>query len=520
MKTIFEKDGLPFYPFGGQCMNSSAINPTDRDVFWKALEKIQGNTAEIPIFWENIEPQEGVFDFSVVGEIIKEARAYDKKLILLWFGTWKNGMMKYVPVWVKNNADRFKRMTRHDGIQINNLSPCCGENLNADRKAFSELMKFIRKEDKDSHTVIAVQVENECGTLGYCCRDYSFAGNEQIQSNVPDFIVEKLKSSPNKNITKIWRENGSPAHGNWKELFGNWADEYFAAYTISTFVNEVAKAGKEIYNIPMIVNVWMDGIGFDIPGVDYPAGGPVSKNLDIWKWCATSIDVIGPDVYIGSPARFDKACAIYKREDNPLFIPESDCRRNLKNWINMFSAIGTYRAIGYFAFGIEHILLNDRSERPEYKDFIGSFKSLASIAVLLTKEYEVFTVREEFGMINQYIDAGNYRVMVDYTYGRTDYVHRLPGYEKENGHGLIIHTKPDEFYIVGGGYTVYFTPKHTEIPFSNIKLPSTYNYRLVEEGFFDKDGAWTTTRLRTGDESDAGIWVYSDSLTVHVVLGE
>lgn len=519
MQTIFQNNGLPYFPFGGQCMNSSVINPADRAVFWKALAAIHGNTAEIPVFWETVEPEENKFDFTLVGEVIREAREQKKKLILAWFGTWKNGMMKYVPGWVKDDPGRFRRMVRHDGSRIANLSPCCQENLDADKKAFCELMKFLCREDENEHTVLAVQVENECGTIGYCCRDYSAAANEHFQSNVPEFLVDRLRSNPDTAVSRVWRENGGLADGSWTALFGKWDEEYFAAYTVASYVNEIAGAGKKIYPLPMLVNVWLDGIGFDIPGTDYPAGGPVSKNLDIWKWCAPAIDVIGPDIYIGSPALYDKACAAYKRPDNLLFIPESDCRRGLKNWMNMFSAIGTYRAIGYFAFGIEHILLGDGSERPEYQDFIGSFRSLASVAALLQQEHEVYSVRQEFAMENQYIDAGNYRIMVDFTYGRTDFTHRLPGYAKEEGHGLIIHTKPDEFYVTGGGYTAYFTPKHADIPFSNIKLPSTYNYRAVEEGFFDRDGNWKILRLRTGDESDAGIWVYPDAPAVHVILG-
>ncbi len=520
MQTIFKNGDKPYFAFGGQCMNSSAINPSDRAMFWKALETIQGNTAEIPIFWETIEPLEGEFDFTLVGEILQEAREQNKKLILVWFGTWKNGMMKYVPLWVKNNTERFKRMIRHDGAPIANLSPNCHENLNGDKKAFCELMRYIRKEDKDFQTVLAVQVENECGTLGYCCRDYSEEGNAQFQNQVPDFIVQKLQNEKDTDISRVWSKMGSPTVGNWTEMFGKWDEEYFAAYSVATYVNEIAKAGKEIYPIPMIVNVWLDKIGFDLPGVDYPAGGPVSKNLDLWKWCTDSIDVIGPDIYLGSPSLYDQACATYKRKDNALFIPESDCRRHLNNWINMFSAIGTYRAIGYFAFGIEHILLQDGTERQEFKEFIGSFRSLASITPLLLKNQEIYTVRQDFGMENQYIEGKNHRIMVDFTYGRTDYVHRLPGYEKECGHGLIIQTAPEEFYITGSGYTVYIIPKHTKIPYSNIKLASTHNYRLVEEGYYGNDDNWKCTRIRTGDESDAGIWIYSDTPAVRVVLGE
>ena len=33
----------------------------------------------------------------------------DMRLVLLWFGTWKNSMSSYAPAWVKRDAARFPR---------------------------------------------------------------------------------------------------------------------------------------------------------------------------------------------------------------------------------------------------------------------------------------------------------------------------------------------------------------------------------------------------------------------------
>ena len=40
--------------------------------------------------WAMMEPEEGKFDFTLVDALIKQADKYKKKLILLWFGLWKN----------------------------------------------------------------------------------------------------------------------------------------------------------------------------------------------------------------------------------------------------------------------------------------------------------------------------------------------------------------------------------------------------------------------------------------------
>lgn len=97
MGTIFKKGGKPFFPLGGQSMNSTPWQKEDREVFWRALELMRGNTAELPISWGDIEKREGQYDFSMVGILLQEARERKASLIFLWFGAWKNGLMRYAP---------------------------------------------------------------------------------------------------------------------------------------------------------------------------------------------------------------------------------------------------------------------------------------------------------------------------------------------------------------------------------------------------------------------------------------
>jgi len=42
-----------------------------------------------------------VFDFSVVDTLLSQAREHRVRLVLLWFGTWKNGSAHYMPLWMK-----------------------------------------------------------------------------------------------------------------------------------------------------------------------------------------------------------------------------------------------------------------------------------------------------------------------------------------------------------------------------------------------------------------------------------
>lgn len=93
-------DGQPYLILGGQINNSSSWPATMPDV-WPTIEGMHANTVEAPVYWEQLEPQPGQFDFSTVDMLVNQSRQHHVHLVLLWFGTWKNGEMHYVPEWIK-----------------------------------------------------------------------------------------------------------------------------------------------------------------------------------------------------------------------------------------------------------------------------------------------------------------------------------------------------------------------------------------------------------------------------------
>jgi beta-galactosidase GanA len=97
----------PFIINGGELGNSSASSSSYMAPVWPKLQKMNLNTVLAPVYWELMEPKEGVFDFSLVDDLIKNARLHKLKLVLLWFGTWKNSMSCYAPEWVKTAQSRF-----------------------------------------------------------------------------------------------------------------------------------------------------------------------------------------------------------------------------------------------------------------------------------------------------------------------------------------------------------------------------------------------------------------------------
>ena len=109
-------DGKPFLMLGAQMNNSSAW-PATMPAVWETMEKLGVNTVEAPVYWETLEPAEGHFDFAQVDMLLTQARAHKKRLVLLWFGTWKNGSPGYVPDWMKQDEHRFPLARRQDGTR-------------------------------------------------------------------------------------------------------------------------------------------------------------------------------------------------------------------------------------------------------------------------------------------------------------------------------------------------------------------------------------------------------------------
>jgi beta-galactosidase GanA len=529
IQRVFSVDGKPFFPLGGQVHNSSSYMPGGLERAWQALAAIHANTAEIPVYWEQVEPEEGHFDFNSVDAMLTGARAHGLRLILLWFGTWKNGTMKYAPGWVKRNQHRFWRVIAPGGNPLSVLSSHCEATCAADRQAFCALMSHLHQYDAEG-TVIAIQIENEPGTIG-SDRDYGPEPEQAFTGAVPPRLIRAMEAAPESPITAIWRRHGALTNASWPEMFGREANELFASWRIARNIDNMAKAGKEIHPIPMYVNAWLREAGWRVPGLTYPSGGPTSNVLDLWKWATPNVDLIAPDIYISSARGYADACAIYARPDNPLFIPESG--RDEANALNMFRAIGNYHAVGYATFGVESLVEADGTPRLEAQPLIESFRSVAAVLPLLLAYQgtgNVHAVVQDEFMAEQFLDLGDYLGLVRFANAESsstwrDYRHD-PGTSSERGRGFVVQTGPDEFYCAGIGFRLLLKKKSSpgrmlaSTQTSDFLASRLLNYLLVEEGRFNADGSWQVERRRSGDESDFGLWVTRDSGVVHAILAD
>lgn len=529
IKRVFQVDGKPFFPLGGQVHNSSGYNLAELETAWKALEAMDANTVEIPVYWCQVEPEEGQFDFSVLDDLLQGAREHGVKLMLLWFGTWKNGQIEYAPNWVKGNPQRFRRVIGPAGFPLGVLSSECRANFEADRRAFSALMQAIRDKDAEEKTIIAVQVENEPGILG-SDRDYSPEATATFHSPVPQELVSQVAQHAETPVHRAWQAAGARERGNWPELFGPHAGEFMTAWQIAQYIDGVAAAGQAVYPVPMTINVWLGEGGRRLAG-EYPSGGAVAKVLDIYKWFTPHIDIIAPDIYAASSAGYRFECEAYGRADNPLFVPESGSRGS--NARNMFYALGEYNAIGYFAFGIESMLDADGNLRPESAPVAASFRAARKAIPLLLKYQgtgRVHAVVQEEHAADQYLDLGGYIGWVRYMdsdmpYPRGYLTPRPPNREAiERARGLVIQADDHEFYLAGGPFRVLFKRKPapdaelTPQEAARLLTEELPDFYLVEEGYLDDDGTWHAEHWRNGDEVTGGVWVDFRSGLVRVVL--
>lgn len=474
-------DGRPFIILGGELHNSSSSNLAHLEPAWARLKAMHLNTVLAAVSWQLVEPEEGKFDFSLVDGLLEDAREHDLRLVLLWFGSWKNGLSHYAPLWVKEDAVRFPRVRLNDGKATETLSPLSPESRKADARAFAALMAHLNKVDATAGTVIMIQVENEVGILG-AARDKSEIATTKFNEPVPKELIAGLKKHKGElqpEMAEQWGLTGFREKGSWKELFGEnpYADEAFMAWHYAQYLNAVAAAGKVAYDIPMFVNAWIVQPEDKKPG-DYPAGGPQSRVLDIWRIGAPDIDLKCPDIYLQD---FPEITGMYHHSWNPLFIPESFSGVN--GAANAFYAIGKHNGIGYSPFGIDN-WVEDPGETPLAKAYevldqltpsIASAQAEGRIAAFwLTADYNPQTVT-----------LGGYRLEAALPYNR-----RTGQLTAEKGYGLVIWKGGNEFIVAGSNMNVVFVPDSPG--------PKMAGFDAVFEGEY-VEGKWTAGRVLNGD---------------------
>jgi len=458
-------DQRPFLVLGGELGNSSASSVEYMRPYWEHLRQMHLNTVIAPVYWELLEPEENRFDFTLVDSLVGAARGHELKLVLLWFGTWKNSMSCYTPGWMKTNPRRFPRTADSSGRSQEIFSAFGKETLEADKKAFAALMRHIREVDASKKTVIMVQVENEIGMLS-TAREISGKADALYKGRIPEALAAHLKKN-----------------GTWEEVFGKsiQTEEIFQAWYYARYVNEVAVAGKKEYPLPMYVNAALPRPGA-LPG-KYPSAGPLPHLMDIWQAAAPAIDVLSPDFYNPDTRYW---CDLYVRDQNPLFIPEMRFEPSVA--AKVFLVVGHYKGFGFSPFSIE-------SPSDASLPLSRSYDVLRQLAPMITGRKWLAMDGFLFDHIRQSdtIRMGGYTIVVSHynilpwAAERRDPVWGSTG-------GMIIQTAADEFYVAGTGFVATFSSADPE-KVTNI---------LSADEVTITDGREETGRRMNGDQDHQG----------------
>lgn len=490
-------DGKPFFILGAQIHNSSSW-PVMLPNAMRLATDLHVNTVEAPVYWEALEQQPGVFDFSSVDALIEQAREHRLRLVLLWFGSFKT-CCSYTPEYIRADSLHYPRIRTANDDPTSELSPYYPQNLNADKRAFAALLRHLKQTDSTERTVIMVQVQNEPGTLD-TARDHSPEANRLFAGPLPKELVQALHKKP----------------GTWTDVFGNDAEESFSAWGIARYIDAIAAAGKAEYPLPMYVNTWIGTPDSAMrPGFDYPSGGSTFNVLSIWKIAAPSIDLAAPDIYLSSSEMYRGVLRQFHRADNPLLIPETigfgpggddDSSRFL------LYALGE-QAIGYSPFGLDSLPPDAFTSHPapSLEGLSSSYRLLGSMNQKLASLLfagAVQTAVQEPSHPTALLDFGKWKAVV--VFGS-----RRPSADASAAHlpgrVLVAPLAPDEFLVCGFNSRVTFTLSYP--------APHERGQNLrVEEGSYDAD-TWKVARWLNGDETFTGIQLPQAGDIVHVKLG-
>ncbi|HUZ59945.1 MAG TPA: DUF5597 domain-containing protein [Hanamia sp.] len=488
-------DGKPFFILGGQAHNSSDW-PCMLPHVWTAIGAMHANTLEVPIYWEQVEPEEGKFDFSLIDTLLIQARQHKLHLVLLWFATWKNGSNHYMPLWMKNNSGKYPNIIGKDGKPVDSPSPNYKATLDADKMAFAAVMRYLKNADQQ-HTIIMMQVENESGAWG-SERDYSPAAQKLFEEDVPEAL---LKPSLLKALNV-----SEGAKGSWQNVFGTRADEYFQAWSVARFIGQVAAAGKEEYPLPMYVNAALRDPLTNPMANTYESGGPTDNVIPIWKVAAPAIDLLAPDIYLRGSEKILKVIDLYSRPDNALFVPEAALSANKVKYLYEVIARG---GIGFSPFGIDDN--GEGKTDAEIAENLAPFsKEYAMITPMMREiaewsfEGKIKAVIERGDFAQQTIDLGNWKAII--MFGGNGRGNRPPVNTKPTGKMMIVKLSENEFILIGTECHITFRPLGKN-------EGKAWQYGQVEEGKYE-NGKFKLLRIQNGDETDWGGPGFGETPTV------
>jgi beta-galactosidase GanA len=489
--------GRPFVIFGGELGNSSAGTSAQADAILPAMARTNLNTVLIPVAWEEIEPREGTYDFSVLDHWIDVARQERLHLGLLWFGSWKNAFSEYAPEWVKADNKRFPRALAANGTQLEILSTLGAETERCDSRAFAALMAHLRDKDRERQTVLLVQVENEVGYLG-SGRDRSPEADRLFSEGVPPQLIRYLLDRRTELPSEL-AEHFHPEGRTWKEAFGPAANEVFMAWRYASYIEAVAQAGKKEYSLPMYANAQLPA-PLERPG-EYPSGGPHPYYLDVYRAAAPHLDFYSPDIYW---PEFEYWVGRYRTAGNPVFIPEA---RLAAAPYNSLYAYGAASAFGFSPFGVDDLKVPESADSAE-PTLAQVYAALTSLGEALPEAQSANRTRGIVLHANsprsiQTVELGGY--LFQASLSRSWPSNALLA---NDGALLLLESAANEFLVVGSGLAVQMSRD----PDTDAKIAGIASIEEVSKA----GSEWNVSTRLNGDQSDQGRRLIMDAHRVRI----
>ena len=506
-------DGKPFLILGAQAHNSSN-SPAALKPVWDAARDVKANTVLMPVAWEQVEPEEGRFDFSFVDTLVAEARKHNQRLVILWFATWKNTSAQYTPAWVKLDPKRFPANLDREGKPNYSLSPFGAETLKHDKRAFVALMTHLKKIDSTQRTVLMVQVQNEVGTYGLV-RDFAPAAQAAFEQPVPAAVLARKKPVGATSFA---------TSGTWREVYGDYADEYFHAWAIARYIGEIAQAGRAVYDLPMYVNNALRNPLEQPPkpwNKDFASGGPTWDVIDIYKAAAPAIDFAAPDIYNAESAQVNANLSLFGRSDNALFVPEIS---NAAHYARYLYPIIGKPGLGVAPFGLDYFNYSNfplgatATDRTMVEPIARVFKMFAPVQRQWAQwafEGRTRGAAEGDDRKPQTLEFPGWVAKLTYRewqFGETAWkmTDKFPaGTEQPGGGVAIAQIGDDEFLVIG---------QRTRVRLEPLAGASGMLLR-AEEGRFDNKGRWQMERVWNGDQVDYGLNLPAEPVMLKVRMG-
>lgn len=434
-------DGKPFIALSVQLNCDDCFTPEGMDYLLPHARKMGCNTVQLLLYWREVEPEEGRFDFSSLQHLLEEAEKNELKIVLNWFGAYKNLCLFYAPDYVKEDTGRFPRIRYRDGQWGENCAcPLRGETLARDQEAVSRVMAYLREHDRH-RTVIALQIENEIGVLG-TDRCYCPACNAEFEQE------------------------------HWPQRYQEDAADAFSATRMAAYVEEIAKALKEIYPLPLFINAILPRYYEYFNPV---AGTPSPARLPIYQRIARHLDFIAPDIYQQGYKGFHLFCELYTQGNNPLYIAEHASGKDSRAEINVVYAVGKFAAIGFDPWALDcpypaeydQPLVNPADGRwsGDAYELKASYDFIRQAMIPIAKAQNTDTLD---CFVQEPQDTGC-RLVFGGVYLTIQYINGSYG-----SRGLVVQLAPDEFLFAGMDFQAAFADRHRR----------RYAIETVDKGYY------------------------------------